>query len=411
MRPTPHLTCPHRPQCPGCPRFGRPGLGANARGALLALAERAGLAAPEIVEGPPVAFRHRARLAVRGRAANPKIGIFENASHRVVHIPDCRIHHPLINEVARVVRRAMVDQGVAPYSDAAHAGSVRYLQIVVERKSQSAQLVVVTRETSPDGLGPFFASVAESLGSRLHSSWWNSQPERSNAVVGDLWQKISGPDTVSEMCGNTRLFYPPGAFGQSHLELADQIQRAVAEFVPDGARAVEYYAGVGALGLPLAPRLTRLELNELNPESLSGLSLGVAQLPSEQQARIQVHPGSAGASASRLAEADVVLVDPPRKGLDAELFAQLLATPVQRLIYVSCGLAALLGEAEQLLGSGRYRLAALKAFACFPYTEHVETLAVFEAAHSKEQTYSTIPLATAMSKPDFAGTRNDAPCG
>lgn len=380
VRPAPALVCPHRPPCPGCPRFGLPGLDASVYEPLRALSERNGLSPPEVVEGPRFGFRHRARLAVRGRVGNPKIGIFESGSHRVVHIPDCRIHHPLVNEVASVVRRAMVEHRIAPYSDTAHAGSVRYLQIVVERQSESAQLVVVTREATSDGLSPFFASISEKLAGRLHSAWWNGQPERSNAVLGEHWQRLCGPDAVSELSAGTRLFYPPGAFGQSHLELADRIAEAVAEFVPEGAHAVEYYAGVGALSLPLAARLARLHLNELSADSLSGLERGIAALPSDVRARIQLHPGSAGSAAEQLLGADLVLVDPPRKGLDAELLEQLLKTPVPRLVYVSCGLPALLREAERLLDSGCYRLTTLRAFALFPYTEHVETLAVFEAS-------------------------------
>jgi 23S rRNA (uracil1939-C5)-methyltransferase len=341
---------------------------------------RAGLPRPEVVEGKRFGFRYRARLAVRGRAENPKIGIFEGGSHRVVHIPDCRIHHPLVNDVARIVRRAMIEHRALPYSDTAHAGSVRYLQIVVERQSETAQVVVVTREASPDAFSGFFAALGERLGPRLHSLWWNGQPERSNAVLGELWQRIAGPEALTELCGETRLFYPPGAFGQSHLELADRIAASVSELIPDGARLVEYYAGVGALGLPLARRLARLELNEIGPASLAGLGLGIAELPDEVRARVHVVAGSAGDHAERLCGADVVLVDPPRKGLDAPLLAQLLKTPVPRLVYVSCGLPALLREAEQLLESGAYRLTALKAFALFPYTEHVETLAVFEAS-------------------------------
>jgi tRNA/tmRNA/rRNA uracil-C5-methylase (TrmA/RlmC/RlmD family) len=254
------------------------------------------------------------------------------------------------------------------------------LQIVVERESQSAQLVVVTREASPDAFTPFFVTLSERLGSQLHSLWWNGQPEKSNTVLGDRWRKLSGPSSVSESSGNTRLFYPPGAFGQSHLELADKIASAVGELVPSGARMVEYYAGVGALGLPLVARLGHLALNELSPDSLSGLELGIADLPGELRERIEVHAGSAGSAAAALSGADVVLVDPPRKGLDPELLEQLVKTPVPRLIYVSCGITALLREAEQLLDSGQYRLSALKAFALFPYTEHVETLAVFEAS-------------------------------
>lgn len=371
--------CPHRPPCPGCPRFGLAGLDPRALEPLRALAARASLPPPEVIDGPRFGFRHRARLAVRGRTENPKIGIFEGGSHRVVHIPDCRIHHPLINDVARIVRRTMVEHRLAPYSDAAHAGSVRYLQIVVERASETTQLVVVTREASAEPFAAFFAALAERLGSQLHSLWWNGQPERSNAVLGELWQRFAGPEAVSEVSFGTRLFYPPGAFGQSHLSLADRIATAASEFIPDEARLVEFYAGVGALGLPLAKRLRKLTLNELSPASLAGLERGVRELPEDVRARVRVVPGSAGDAAKELDDAEVVLVDPPRKGLDPALLQRLVQTPIPRLVYVSCGLPALLREAELLLDSGAYRLTALRAFALFPYTEHVETLAVFAA--------------------------------
>lgn len=346
---------------------------------------------PTVVDGPRLGFRHRARLAVRGRIHNPKIGIFELGSHRVVHIPDCRIHHPLINEVAAATRRTMVEQRVSPYSDLAHAGSLRYLQIVVERQSASAQLVVVTRDETPAALQPFFDALRARLGARLHSLWWNGHPERNNSVLGELWQHLSGPDAVSENGTGAQLYYPPGAFGQSNLELADTIAARVGAYVPDGASVMEFYAGVGALGLPLASRVRRLDLNEINEASLAGLTRGLGALPEQARARIGVHAGSAGSAAEHLAGAEVVIVDPPRKGLDAQLLAQLLETPAQRLIYVSCGLPALLREAEQLLDSRKYQLSALEAFALFPYSEHVETLAVFDALEPRAGAPGTMP--------------------
>lgn len=72
-----------------------------------------------------------------------------------------------------------------------------------------------------------------------------------------------------------------------------------------------------------------------------------------------------------------MIADPPRKGLDPELLDALRGLPPARLVYVSCGLASFLRDAERLLASGALRLASLEAFACFPYTEHAETLAVF----------------------------------
>jgi tRNA/tmRNA/rRNA uracil-C5-methylase (TrmA/RlmC/RlmD family) len=357
-----------------------PGVAPAARAQLEALAQRAGLPAPLVHEGAPSAFRYRARLAVRGRALQPKIGIFQLGTHRVVHIPNCPIHHPLINEVSEQVRQALVAHRLPLYSDSAHAGRVRYLQIVVQRQSGSAQLVIVTNDAAYTGLEPFFSDLSARLGSRLHSAFWNGQPERSNSVLGSAWHHVAGPPALEELFAETRLFYPPGAFGQSHLELAERIAARVAQHVPSAANVVEFYAGVGALGLPLAARGASLTLNEIGADSLTGLAMGIEALPAEVRARVQVQPGAAGEASHLLANPniDVVLVDPPRKGLDAPLLAALLQTPARRLVYVSCGLDALSREAATLLDGGAYALTALEAFALFPYTEHVETLAVFD---------------------------------
>lgn len=356
-----------------------PGIAPSARAALQKLAERAGLPEPTLHEGAALGFRVRARLAVRGRAGQPKIGIFELGTHRVVHIPHCRIHHPVINEVSEQVRQVLAAHRLPLYSDSAHAGRVRYLQIVVQRQSSSAQVVVVTNDPAYSGLDGFFSDLAERLGPRLHSLFWNGQPERSNAVLGGAWHRIVGPEALDEPFAGVRLFYPPGAFGQSNLDLAERISERVAAFVPVGGRVVEYYAGVGALGLPLAARVSSITLNEIGEGSLRGLSLGIAALPEGTRDRVGVVPGAAG-DAARLVtrDVDVVVVDPPRKGLDAPLLARLVESPPGRLVYVSCGLEALVRETETLLSSGSFKLSALEAFGLFPYSEHVETFAVFD---------------------------------
>ena len=102
-----------------------------------------------MVSGKTAGFRLRARLAIRGRLGSPKLGLFELDTHRVVHIPNCIVQHPLINRVAAVVRRALVEARVTCYSDKAHMGLARYLQVVVERRSQTAQVVIVANSETP----------------------------------------------------------------------------------------------------------------------------------------------------------------------------------------------------------------------------------------------------------------------
>lgn len=372
--------CPHRPPCPGCPRFGEAGIAPAAKSRLDELARAHGLPPVPVISGEMAGFRHRARLAIRGRLGSPKLGLFELGTHHVVHIPNCVVHHPLINRVASVVRRALVDANIPCYSDQAHAGLARYLQVVVERRSQSAQVVLVGNSADPTPFSAFFELVRERLGSELHSLWWNGNTEVGNAILGADFRAICGPAAVVEHFGSHSIHYPPGAFGQNNLEIAERIVEHVQREVPEGARVAEFYAGVGAMGLSLVDRASELRLNEVSPASLLGLGLGMGELSVENRSKISVTPGPAG-SAARMAEGmDVVIADPPRKGLDPELTRALASQPPARFIYVSCGLDSFLNDARVLLAAGGLRLTALTAYSLLPFTDHVETVARFERA-------------------------------
>jgi tRNA/tmRNA/rRNA uracil-C5-methylase (TrmA/RlmC/RlmD family) len=341
------------------------------------LAADAGLAATTVVTGPPFAWRHRARLAVRGRATSPKVGIFQEGTHRIVDIPQCLVHHPRINVVAAAAKAAIRATGVAPYADAPHRGLVRYLQVVVERPTGRAQVVVVANADDPASTRAFTTALAEAVGGDLHSLWWNGNPERTNVILGSRWERLAGEDMLCETIGGAEVFFPPGAFGQANLPLADRMAEQVSAWVPDGVTVAELYAGCGALGLGLARRVARITFNEAAPAAVAGLERGIAALPVSDRVRAAVRPGPAAGALAALDGADVVIVDPPRRGVDAAVLQRLIAAPPQRLVAVSCNLDAFLREAAMYLAAGLV-LRALVPFALFPHTDHVETVAVFE---------------------------------
>ena len=374
---SPIEACPHRPPCPGCPRYGDPGIAPAARTLLDSIAREAGLASPQVALGAPFGYRHRARLMVRGRARSPKIGIFEAGTHDVVDIPRCRVHHPLVNGVAAALREAIRATGTRPYTERTHAGVLRAVQIVVERASQSAQVVLVGNATTPDSLADLATALADGLGARLHSLWWNGNAERTNTILGSSWQHLHGPDAVCESVRGARVYFPPGAFGQSHLELAEALVARVHEWVPDGARVAEYYAGCGPIGLGLLRRAARVVFIESAPDAVRGLAMGIAARPEREQQRAAVIAGSAGEALEAREGAQVVILDPPRRGLDASLAMRLAADPPPLLIYVSCDLQSFHRDVAQLTSGGLLRLVALEAWSLFPNTEHVETLARF----------------------------------
>jgi tRNA/tmRNA/rRNA uracil-C5-methylase (TrmA/RlmC/RlmD family) len=352
-----------------------------AHDALVALAQAHGLPAEvPVVSGSTTGFRLRARLAIRGRRNTPKIGLFELGTHRVVHIPNCSVQHPLINRVAGVVRRALVDAGISCYSEKATVGLARYLQVVVERSSQSAQVVLVANSDTPEPLEGLFALLRERLGTDLHSLWFNANVGRSNTILGPVFHGVHGPASVVEHFGGGAIHYPPGAFGQNNLDVAETLIAHLRGEVPRGARVAEFYAGVGAIGLSLVDQVGEIRMNEVGEASLAGLALGLAELDAATRAKVGVVPGPAGARCAAAAGVDAVIADPPRRGLDPELLEFLCKVPPERFVYVSCGLESLLADAARLTAGGTLRLRRLTAFNLMPFTEHVETVACFERA-------------------------------
>ncbi len=124
------------------------------------------------------------------------MGLFETGTHRVVHIPHCSVQHPLINRVAAVVRRALADARVTSYSDTAHMGLARYLQVVVERGSQTAQVVLVANSETPEPLHTAFDLIRARLAGELHSLWFNTHCGRGNTILGPDVQHIC-PDPTA----------------------------------------------------------------------------------------------------------------------------------------------------------------------------------------------------------------------
>jgi tRNA/tmRNA/rRNA uracil-C5-methylase (TrmA/RlmC/RlmD family) len=127
-------------------------------------------------------------------------------------------------------------------------------------------------------------------------------------------------------------------------------------------------------------RARELRLNESSPHGLHGLEQGLAGLEAVQRAKVILQPGPAGAMQEAAAGADVVIVDPPRKGLDPGLAQGLAERSPERLFYVSCAPDSLREDIVRLTSGRTLRLIGLTVFDMFPYTAHVETVACFERA-------------------------------
>lgn len=370
--------CHYQPQCPGCPRFGLSGLPADGVEQLRQLAVLWG-DNTEIEEHPCEGRGHRlrARLSVRGRIGDIKAGIFEAKSHRLVAIPTCPVHHPSINTIVSQVVKLSNELGVVPYDERRHEGQLRAIQCAVIPQSGQVQLslLIAQQELTKVTVDRRLSELCLRLKEHTHSVFLATLPEKNNVLLGQNWLHMSGPPAMEDEVPGARVYYPPDAFGQANPTLHAQAVTKIHSFIESHSTVTEYYAGVGTIGLGLARAGCRVSFNEIGGGSIRGLRHALAQLDAPP---CTVLEGRAGAHCDAYAEDDTVIVDPPRKGLDVELLRRLARDPPRRLIYLSCGLNALLNEAGTLHQSGHYRMRQLSAWAYFPFTEHIESLLVLQ---------------------------------
>lgn len=332
---------------------------------------------PEVIAGEALGYRVRARLSVRASRSGPRVGIFQEGTHRLVGIPECVVHHPLVNRVARALIECMKASGTSAYDETANRGSIRALQVVVERSSGSAQVTLVQRGEHFDEGVALCDRLSRELGTELHSLFQNAQPQQTNTILGPRWNHVSGPPATCERIGGARVFYPPGAFGQANLDLFDRIVEQLHGEVPEGTNVLEFHAGAGAIGLGLVARSHSYCFNEVSADSLAGLELGLGDLPEVDARKVSVLRGPAANFGALADSADIVIVDPPRKGLEPGLLSALCsARGPRRLLYLSCDLASLARDAEAL--NRHFVATRVTGFALFPFTKHVETLVRFE---------------------------------
>jgi 23S rRNA (uracil1939-C5)-methyltransferase len=352
---------------PGCPHFGACG-GCNYQQAgyetqlafkqaiLRETLARGGVKAPdEIVtlSAQPWAYRNRIRVAFD---AQGNAGYRERRSHAVLPIRECPIAAPLLvkaalafAEIARPLAGHFRPTELALFCDAAEGSLLATVFIGGPAKIRFDELAEALHERVPALIGAEL--VVEGL-----------QGERSRTVA--RW----GADSLIYRAAGFVYRVDHGAFFQVNRRLVD----ALVERVTEGQRgrlAWDLFAGVGLFARRLGGSFDRVMAVESAPASEKALRTNLAGTSGEPVSR-----DSLAFLLRRKAERpDLIVVDPPRTGLGAEITAALGAVAAKSLVYVSCDPATLARDLRVLVAGG-YRIEALTLADLFPQTFHLETI-------------------------------------
>lgn len=370
------IHCPHFPACSGCV------LSEHVDTPLVLNEMRPffqarGISNFPIHAGAAEGWRCRAKLAVRGSAQSPIVGLYQKGSHHAIDIPLCRVHHPILNKAADALRHFIQSEGIEPYNEQTFQGELRYIQLALERSTGKVQLVLVVNQNT------LYLEKLWNIGIPWHSIWLNVNTRRDNVIFGREWILFKGEPILWEtICGVSVCFHP-ASFGQANLALFEKLITSLKTQLPYSCSLVEYHAGVGMIGLCLADKCRTVVCCEANPQAEQCFALSKEKLGADLQSCLSYRIGRAEDNLDLLQESEVILVDPPRKGLDAQLLKGLkLVHGSKTLFYISCGWPAFQRDCDALLNAG-WKLESAEGYALFPGTDHVELLSQFISSPSQ----------------------------
>ena len=184
------------------------------------------------------------------------------------------------------------------------------------------------------------------------------------------------PDLITERAAGRDWAVPVGGFWQVHVAAADVLAATVVELAAPRRddRCLDLYCGVGLFAGALGPSVAAVTAVESDRRATAAARRNLADLP------VQVVRERVDTWVRSPRTADVVVLDPPRKGAGRDVVSRIAGFGARRLVYVACDPAALARDTAVLHDHG-YRLADLRAFDLFPMTAHVECVALFTPTH------------------------------
>lgn len=351
---------------------------------------------PALHQGNPIHWRFRAKVAVRGTSLHPLIGLFRKNSHEVIPIPNCMVHHPQLNKAFAIIQKALFNMKLEPYNEKTGQGDLRYLQGVVERKSQRVQLTFILNFSQNDtrkmnAWEHVIQKIGEEHCDLWHSLWINFNPKKTNTIFGDQWMKISGEGLLWEQFEDIAICYGPASFGQANLNLFEKMLIQIRNLIPADSKLVEFYAGVGAIGLFISNKCASVQCCEINPFAEEFFNHSRERLPKHVKQKIHFSTVATQQSLSLLKNATTVIVDPPRKGLENSFFDTLIKThSIKQFIYVSCGWDSFQRDFKRLLNDG-WAIKNVDGYVFFPGSNHIELLANFEREVTAPKSNQGVP--------------------
>ena len=318
-----------------------------------------------LTDAPPTQDRFR-----------PFVGLYAQGSHRVVKVDECAIQDELNNKILQAAREAMERLQWPVYSEKEGTGLVRYLVTRASYSTKQALLVVVAAQPRLPHIQEFLNYVRRRV-PNLVGVFLNLNPHQTNVILGNRTQLLWGKDHLVEEVGGLKFQISPTSFFQVNTRGLQMLYDIIDQYadIRDKDTVVDLYCGVGSLSLFLAKKARRVLGVDISQESIEDALVnsdlnGLKNTDFLAGAAEKILPGLYR-QGQRF---QLGVLDPPRKGCDAEVLQVIGRMRIPKLIYVSCNPSSLARDLEILAGMG-YKTHEIQPIDMFPQTFHVECVA------------------------------------
>ena len=314
-------------------------------------------------------YRNRGQFVVAVQNGQVVLGAYAQRSHDVVSMAGCRVLRPPMARVAADIARLMTLRKIPVFPE---DGGIRY--ITLRAASNGACLVDLVVGSAEAAYLPGFGKQLLALKTVVGVSYSENSAE-GNAIRTGPSTHLGGVKRVVEQVGAVGLSLTAASFSQLNREIMTVMYAKAATMV-DGAVGViwDLYAGVGGLGLTVATSCPRARL-------FSADVVDAASLAEENGARAGVHLHYEPLDLStrfphHWPTPEVVLLNPPRRGLDAVVRDGVIGLMPETIVYMSCNPKSFAGDARAFIDAG-YGLDDVSTYDMLPFTGHVELIAAF----------------------------------
>jgi 23S rRNA (uracil1939-C5)-methyltransferase len=340
------------------------------------LTDLSGRVPPTLHGGEGLGYRNRAILPLeRTEAGRLRAGYYRKGSHRIVNLNHCPVLDPRLDGLIAPLKQELEASGWPVDRHLSGGGGLRHLALRIGHHSGEILITLVSSGLALPGLSEraeqWLRRWPEVVGVGL-----NVQDRPSNVLMGADTVSVAGRPVLEERFAGLTYSIGPDCFFQVNTPMAERVVPLLLQALPElpGGRLVDAYCGIGTYSLPLAAAGWQVHGLELAASTLALAEVNARRNRLEGRTRF-----SAGAVRDLLAEAihgaDALLLDPPRKGLEAGVLTVILAAPPATLLYLSCDPATLARDLASLCGEGGpYRLEQAQPLDFFPQTSHLETL-------------------------------------